>query len=417
MATATYDKLIDLDRLSAFKDKADLLYAKGSDLTALSNRVDGIVETGGEPNVIETVKVNNSALTPDANKAVNVTIAESTANGKIKVNNVDVAIHGLKSAAYTESSAYDASGAAAAVLGTSTDSSTAKTVYGAIALANTKTSNTGTVTQVSASAPLSVANPSTTPAISMAAASATDDGYMTSAQFSKLAGIAEGATANTGTVTNVSGTAPISVSNQTTTPTISISAASGSAAGSMSSAHYTKLEGIAAGATKNAATTTKPKMDGTAAVGTETAYAKGDHVHPTDTSRAPVASPTFTGTPAAPTAAAGTSTTQIATTAFVQTAVANAVGSAFQSVVTSNTAISGASYKKGMFWVVGTAGTYVGQTCEAGDFIYATKDKGSAYSAADFTVVQTNIDTTLLVKHADITLATTAEVEALFSAA
>lgn len=34
-----------------------------------------------------------------------------------------------------------------------------------------------------------------------------------------------------------------------------------------------------------AATTTSPKMDGTAAVGSETAYAKGDHVHPTDTSR------------------------------------------------------------------------------------------------------------------------------------
>jgi hypothetical protein len=35
------------------------------------------------------------------------------------------------------------------------------------------------------------------------------------------------------------------------------------------------------------ATTTAPKMDGTAAVGTETKWAKGDHVHPTDTSRAP----------------------------------------------------------------------------------------------------------------------------------
>ena len=34
-------------------------------------------------------------------------------------------------------------------------------------------------------------------------------------------------------------------------------------------------------------TTTTPKMDGTAAVGTETKWAKGDHVHPTDTSRAP----------------------------------------------------------------------------------------------------------------------------------
>ena len=33
--------------------------------------------------------------------------------------------------------------------------------------------------------------------------------------------------------------------------------------------------------------------------------------------KAPIASPTFTGTPAAPTATAGTSTTQVATTAFV----------------------------------------------------------------------------------------------------
>lgn len=36
--------------------------------------------------------------------------------------------------------------------------------------------------------------------------------------------------------------------------------------------------------------------------------------------KAPLASPTLTGTPAAPTAAGGTNTTQVATTAFVQTA-------------------------------------------------------------------------------------------------
>jgi hypothetical protein len=38
--------------------------------------------------------------------------------------------------------------------------------------------------------------------------------------------------------------------------------------------------------------------------------------------KAPLASPTFTGTPAAPTATAGTNTTQVATTAFVSTAIA-----------------------------------------------------------------------------------------------
>lgn len=42
--------------------------------------------------------------------------------------------------------------------------------------------------------------------------------------------------------------------------------------------------------------------------------------------KAPLASPTFTGTPAAPTATAGTNTTQLATTAFVGTAVAAVSG-------------------------------------------------------------------------------------------
>ena len=73
----------------------------------------------------------------------------------------------------------------------------------------------------------------------------------------------------------------------------------------------TKLEGIAEGAEVNVQsdwnatsgdafiknkptipsavqpTTTTPKMDGTASVGSETKYAKGDHVHPSDTSRVP----------------------------------------------------------------------------------------------------------------------------------
>jgi len=64
-----------------------------------------------------------------------------------------------------------------------------------------------------------------------------------------------------------------------------------------------------------------PLVDGTAAVGTSLRYARQDHVHPTDTSRAPLASPALTGTPTAPTATAGTNTTQIATTAFVTAAV------------------------------------------------------------------------------------------------
>jgi hypothetical protein len=79
-------------------------------LTALN------VADGAQVNIIESVQVNGSALTPDANKAVNVTVAEGSTNGTIAVNGSDVAVHGLGSAAYTASTAYDAAGTAAAAI-------------------------------------------------------------------------------------------------------------------------------------------------------------------------------------------------------------------------------------------------------------------------------------------------------------
>lgn len=72
-----------------------------------------------------------------------ITLATAgTKNGDVNLTMtgkaLSASIVGLGSAAFTESSAYDAEGAAAAVLGKSTDKSTEKTVYGAIALANEK---------------------------------------------------------------------------------------------------------------------------------------------------------------------------------------------------------------------------------------------------------------------------------------
>lgn len=64
------------------------------------------------------------------------------------------------------------------------------------------TSNTGTVTGVTATAPV-VSSGGTAPVISMAAATASVNGYMTATYAAKLDGIAAGATANTGTVTSV----------------------------------------------------------------------------------------------------------------------------------------------------------------------------------------------------------------------
>lgn len=72
---------------------------------------------------------------------------------------------------------------------------------------------------------------------------------------------------------------------------------------------------------------------------------------------------------------------------YVATAITGAT--AFQGTAPTNFAPT--NYKAGYYWVVGTAGTYAGQTCEAGDMIFATAD-GTTYSADNFDVIQTNLD-------------------------
>ncbi len=103
----------------------------------------------------------------------------------------------------------------------------------------------------------------------------------------------------------VNGTALTPDSNKA----VNIPLASSSAHGAMSKTDKSRLDGIASGAQVNViesvkvngtaqtitskavdiavptASTTSPKMDGTASAGSETTWAKGDHRHPTDTSR------------------------------------------------------------------------------------------------------------------------------------
>lgn len=136
----------------------------------------------------------------------------------------------------------------------------------------------------------------------------------TTAEKNKLEGIEAGADANV--------IETIQVNNQALTPTgkaVNIQVPTKTSEITNDSGFITSSD-IPEGA---AASTTTPKMDGTAAVGSELAFARGDHVHPHDSSKANTASPTFTGTPKAPTATKGTDTTQIATTAFVQAAIAD----------------------------------------------------------------------------------------------
>jgi len=102
-----------------------------------------------------------------------------------------------------------------------------------------------------------------------------------------------------------------------------------------------------------------PIMDGTAAPGVAAAVSRGDHIHPSDLTRAPLASPTFTGTPAAPTATAGTNSTQIATTAYVLNAVTGGTAAAIPGANTADNngfAVNQRGYVSGTVLAAGAYG-------------------------------------------------------------
>lgn len=75
----------------------------------------------------------------------------------------------------------------------------------------------------------------------------------------------------------------------------------------------------------------------------------------------------------------------------VYTAINDAIAAAqvgaavFQGV--APTTFAPTNYKKGWYWIVNTAGTYAGHTCEIGDMIFCINNYSSAYSASDFSVV------------------------------
>jgi ribosomal protein S8E len=133
-------------------------------------------------------------------------------------------------------------------------------------LTNTPTITTGTVTAVTGTAPLSVVTGTTTPVISLPQASGTTNGYLSSTDWTTfnnkssfngtwagLSGkpafanvatsgsygdLSNTPTITTGTVTAVTGTAPLSVVTGTTTPVISMPQASGTTNGYLSSANW-----------------------------------------------------------------------------------------------------------------------------------------------------------------------------------
>lgn len=101
----------------------------------------------------------------------------------------------------------------------------------------------------------------------------------TTTEKDKLAGIASGAQVNVIDTVKVNNTAltPSSKAVNVTVPTKTSDITNDSG--------FITIADVPEG---SAASSTTPKMDGTAAVGSETAFARGDHIHPSDTSRVPI---------------------------------------------------------------------------------------------------------------------------------
>jgi hypothetical protein len=138
------------------------------------------------------------------------------------------------------------------------------------------------------------------------------------------------------------------------------------------------------------AASASPVMNGSVAVGTSTRYARADHVHASDTTRAPLASPALTGTPTAPTAAAATNTTQVATTAFAVGEVATAQVAPvtqFERSTTGALALNRATHQGGTIMLTAAGATVsFSATTEGNGFVVSVKNRtGSDLVVPPFT--------------------------------
>lgn len=349
-------KYLDYDGLAYFwsllKNKFDLKVDKvtGKGLstndytTADQTKLAGI-ESGAQVNVIEGVQINGSSLTPTS-KIVNVPVmdgASSSAAGKVGL--VPAPASGAQSkflkgdgswdypagTTYTGTSPIDITGSVISHANSGvTAASKGDTTNQTPGFGSTFKVTSGTVDakgHMTAFADHTVTIPS-------AEASTSAHGLMSSADKTKLNGIASGAEVNQNAFstikvgsTNIDADAKsdtltitagdnVTITPDATNDKVTIAAtdttysdATTSMHGLMSTTDKAKLDGITAGAEPNVqanwnesdstsdafiqnkpsipvAGTANPQMDGTATAGTATTWAPIDHVHPTDTSRA-----------------------------------------------------------------------------------------------------------------------------------
>lgn len=248
-----------------------LPYGAGADIPLASASNDGLmssadfvklsgIESGAEVNIIETVKVNGSALTPDADRAVDVTVPTKLTDLTNDGNFVQDANY-----VHTDSNYTAAEKSKLAGIDDSADVNVIETV---------KVNGTALVPDANKAVDVEV--PTKLSDLTNDANFVQDADYVhtdnnyTSAEKTKLAGIESGAEVNVQSDwSQTDSSADDFIKNKPTNVS-----------------EFTNDAGYITQAAVPVAATADPLMDGTAAVGTSAKWAKEDHVHPTDTSRA-----------------------------------------------------------------------------------------------------------------------------------
>ena len=207
---------------------ATLTLADGSTLSASgSASVSGTNTGDNATNTQYSGLVSNATHTGDVTGSTALTIAAGAVT-YAKIQNVSATSRVLGRITAGAGSAEELTGANLATI---------------IGITNTAANVTG----VTGTAPV-VSSGGTAPAISMAAASSGVNGYMTGTYATKLDGIAAGATTCVGTVTGVTGTAPV-VSSGGTAPVISMAAANTTTSGYLTSTDWNTFNGKQAAGT------------------------------------------------------------------------------------------------------------------------------------------------------------------------
>lgn len=164
-----------------------------------------------------------------------------------------------------------------------------------------------------------------------------------------------------------------------------------------------------------AASTTTPEMDGTAATGSELAFARGDHVHPTDTSRQAkiTASGLLKGNGSGGVSAATAGTDYQAPLTF-DTTPSSGSGNPITSggVYAAIAALGSVLNYKG---TVATVSALPSSGNQTGDVYHVTADGGEyAWNGSAWEPLGSEIDLSGYVATSDISLATTSDIDDLF---